>query len=76
MMAWHSVGDFFAMGGYALYVWGSMAGVVVCLGGEMTLLARSTAAVLATARSAPPAAAKTAATGGRSSHGVQDEATA
>lgn len=22
-MMWNSVGDFFAMGGYALYVWGS-----------------------------------------------------
>ena len=22
-MQWNSVGDFFAMGGYALYVWGS-----------------------------------------------------
>jgi heme exporter protein D len=22
-MIWHSVGEFFAMGGYALYVWGS-----------------------------------------------------
>jgi len=22
-MIWNSVGDFFAMGGYALYVWGS-----------------------------------------------------
>jgi heme exporter protein D len=28
-MIWASWGDFFAMGGYALYVWGSYA---VCLG--------------------------------------------
>ena len=27
-MIWNSWSDFFAMGGYALYVWGSMA--VVC----------------------------------------------
>lgn len=30
-MMWHSWSDFFAMGGYALYVWGSMAAVAACL---------------------------------------------
>ena len=30
--------EFFAMGGYALYVWGSFAVVVVCMAGEVMLL--------------------------------------
>jgi heme exporter protein D len=32
-MIWHSWSDFFAMGGYALYVWGSFVvvfGVMLC----------------------------------------------
>jgi heme exporter protein D len=32
-MLWHSAGDFFAMGGYGLYVWGSFG---VC---ALTMLA-------------------------------------
>jgi heme exporter protein D len=34
-MNWQSWGDFFAMGGYALYVWGSMGAVGVCLAVEV-----------------------------------------
>lgn len=30
--------EFFAMGGYALYVWGSFVVVVVCMAGEVVLL--------------------------------------
>ena len=32
-MTWHSLGDFLAMGGYALYVWGSygMTALVVAI---------------------------------------------
>lgn len=37
-MIWGSVSDFFAMGGYALYVWGSFVVVFVCMAGEVMLL--------------------------------------
>lgn len=37
-MIWHSMSDFFAMGGYALYVWGSFFVVFGCMGGEILLL--------------------------------------
>jgi heme exporter protein D len=54
-MIWNSWSDFFAMGGYALYVWGSMA--VVCgsillevIG--LRLRAKSIRAELADARAA------------------------
>ena len=36
---WNSLGDFLAMGGYGLYVWGSYAVVLVLMVGE-PLLAR------------------------------------
>jgi heme exporter protein D len=35
---WASAHDFFAMGGYALYVWGSFFVTVACLAGEVLLL--------------------------------------
>ena len=38
-MNWGSVSEFFAMGGYGLYVWGSYAVVLVLMVGE-PLLAR------------------------------------
>ncbi|HJV83438.1 heme exporter protein CcmD [Noviherbaspirillum sp.] len=34
-MNWHSWGEFFAMGGYALYVWGSVLMTFVLLGAEL-----------------------------------------
>lgn len=34
-MIWASWGDFFAMGGYALYVWGSVVVTFVFLAGEV-----------------------------------------
>ena len=30
-MQWHSVGEFFAMGGYALYVWGSVGACALAM---------------------------------------------
>ena len=30
-MIWNSASDFFAMGGYGLYVWGSYAVALVCM---------------------------------------------
>jgi heme exporter protein D len=44
-MIWENWHDFFAMGGYALYVWGSFLVVFACLGGEMLLLAQRRAAI-------------------------------
>ena len=38
-MQWHSVGEFFAMGGYALYVWGSFGACALLMVAE-TFLAR------------------------------------
>lgn len=35
-MNWNSLGDFFAMGGYALYVWGSVLMTVLLLAGEVS----------------------------------------
>ena len=30
-MHWNSIGEFFAMGGYALYVWGSFAACAIAM---------------------------------------------
>ena len=49
-MQWNSVGDFFAMGGYALYVWSAMALTFASIGIELiwvALRARSIRALLA-----------------------------
>jgi heme exporter protein D len=37
-MNWNSVGDFLAMGGYGLYVWGSFGMVAATLVAEVVLL--------------------------------------
>ena len=37
-MIWGSMSEFFAMGGYALYVWGSFVVVVACMAGEVMLV--------------------------------------
>ena len=37
-MQWHSLGEFFAMGGYAVYVWGSFGATLVALVAESVLL--------------------------------------
>lgn len=39
-MNWGSPAEFFAMGGYALYVWGSYAVAAILLGVELWLLVR------------------------------------
>jgi heme exporter protein D len=37
-MSWNSWGDFWAMGGYSLYVWGSYAATFGLLAIEVTML--------------------------------------
>lgn len=46
-MVWHSVGEFFAMGGYGLYVWGSVGATVLLMGGEVIALRLRRRAALA-----------------------------
>jgi heme exporter protein D len=38
-MTWNSASDFFAMGGYALYVWGSYAVAAACMAVEPVMAA-------------------------------------
>ncbi len=45
-MSWSSWSEFFAMGGYALYVWGSYAGASGLIVVELVLLARRRAGIL------------------------------
>jgi len=37
-MNWHSAGDFFAMGGYGVYVWGAYAVTAACMLAEPVLV--------------------------------------
>jgi heme exporter protein D len=37
-MNWGSTAEFFAMGGYAFYVWGSFLATAVCVTAEVLLL--------------------------------------
>lgn len=37
-MNWSNVSEFFAMGGYGLYVWGSYVVTFVCIVGEILLI--------------------------------------
>jgi len=46
-MIWNSWGDFFAMGGYGLYVWGSVVVAAGCIAGELFALGRRRKAILA-----------------------------
>jgi heme exporter protein D len=39
---WNSPGEFFAMGGYAFYVWGSFGVAAFCIAGELWGLMRRT----------------------------------
>jgi heme exporter protein D len=39
-MQWASISEFFAMGGYGLYVWGSYAVTAVVLGVEVFMVRR------------------------------------
>ncbi len=45
-MQWNSVSEFFAMGGYAFYVWGSFGLTAVVLVGEMLMQRRQRKAIL------------------------------
>lgn len=49
-MIWNSPAEFFAMGGYALYVWGSFGACVVALALEPLLVAKRRSAILASLR--------------------------
>jgi heme exporter protein D len=44
-MIWNSWSDFFAMGGYGLYVWGSFVVFLVCMLGEVVLLRQRWSAI-------------------------------
>jgi len=39
-MQWHSVSEFFAMGGYAAFVWGSVGACALAMAAETWLLKR------------------------------------
>jgi len=45
--AWNSVGEFLAMGGYGLYVWGSFGFCALALAAESVMLAQRRRAALA-----------------------------
>lgn len=49
-MIWNSPADFFAMGGYALYVWGSFGVCAVALALEPLLVAKRHRNIVATLR--------------------------
>ena len=49
-MIWNSASEFFAMGGYALYVWGSFGVCALALALEPFLLARRRNAVIQSLR--------------------------
>jgi heme exporter protein D len=44
-MNWASPSEFFAMGGYALYVWGSYAVTAACIAWELAALVHRTRAI-------------------------------
>ena len=52
-MQWNSVSEFFAMGGYALYVWGSFGATVLVMLGESLLIRSRRKEVLRELRSEP-----------------------
>ena len=49
-MHWHSLADFLAMGGYALYVWGSFGACALAMAAEMQLVRRRHAGIAAPLR--------------------------
>lgn len=51
-MSWAGWNDFFAMGGYALYVWGAVVVTFACLGIEVVALRARRAALIAQRRTA------------------------
>lgn len=46
-MIWESWRDFFAMGGYALYVWGSFIVILGCMAGEVLLVTQRSKSIRA-----------------------------
>jgi heme exporter protein D len=56
-MHWHSVDDFLAMGGYALYVWGSFGACALAMAAETFLVRRRHASSAAALRRRHAAAA-------------------
>jgi heme exporter protein D len=72
-MNWNNFSEFCAMGGYALYVWGSMAVVALCIAIEVLVLRQRQAGARALPLAMQP---QRQAAASRSSHGVQDEAAA
>lgn len=52
-MQWNSVSEFFAMGGYALYVWGSFGATVLVMLGESLMIRSRRKEVLRELRSEP-----------------------
>jgi len=53
-MAWNSLSEFFAMGGYGLYVWGSVGATAVLMAGEVLGLAARRRAALPSGRRKRP----------------------
>ena len=49
-MNWSSAQEFFAMGGYAFYVWGSFLATAVCVSAELLLLSARRAQALGRVR--------------------------
>ena len=47
LMQWGSLAEFFAMGGYGLYVWISFGATALCMGGEVFAVWRRSAAAAA-----------------------------
>ena len=45
-MQWNSISDFFAMGGYAFYVWGSFGLTAVVMLGEAWVIRRQRAELI------------------------------
>jgi heme exporter protein D len=49
-MNWNSASEFFAMGGYGLYVWGSFGVCAVALAAEWVLVRQRSRAILASVK--------------------------
>ena len=49
-MQWGSVSEFFAMGGYGLYVWVSFGATALCMAGEVIAVWRRHASAVAESR--------------------------
>jgi len=64
-MQWHSVGEFLAMGGYALYVWGSVGACAVAMIVEPIVVRRRHRRLVRSLRPLRGAAAGAAAPGFR-----------